>query len=955
MCDDALLNFQMLEALRKGDEHQVETLLAHWGKLQRANATTPLHLAATCASSKMNRGRADIVMMLLNTRNIDPTLTNAAGKAAEEIAKTPELQAAFQANRQAFIAERTQFLNHHLAQPTPANVQAIARFFAEDPRANLLDINYRHPTHGLTCLHQAAVLGDEELVSQLLRLGANVFSRDKRGLAPIDVAKAEGVLILLKQLTPSSVVAVDPDRLPRLEGQLKKWTNYAGGYKVRWLVLEGGFLSYYRSQEDTANACRGSLNLAHAKLWIDASDPQKFEVTGKDQTKFHLRAAMLDEAKMWIVAITQTKQYLQRYQASPEMSVANGRSRTNSVDSLELLPSQESLVMALNSTLTQFDLQERLLDKLASGQPSADTALVSTLKRCLASTRSLHQDACKMLEQREAYWRSRFEREAAQNRMWTESLQHLAAEHHAMREWVQEHQDSPCPTPRREVASPSVEDEGDVFFDFDEEDPSDLLDIGSAGHQGGPGPEATSEELINILGEEVRRVPIRQSFVGYPADGGFRTCLPKFQPGSKPPAISLWSVLKNAIGKDLTRITLPVHFNEPSSMLQRMAEDMEYSKLLDLASRQTGVAERLLWVTAFAMSNYSSTAGRVAKPFNPLLGETFEYARPDRGFRYISEQVSHHPPVSACFCESSNYVFFGEVDVKSNFWGKSYELLPQGVSHVLLFLEGGRVEHYSWKKVTTAVTNLIVGNPTIEHYGDMVVKNHATGDVGRLTFKPNRWLSSERNVLEGEVSVGGEPAWELSGAWDDHLSAKRVGRWSVGTEVADEDPLGTSLPKFLHNPSSCNALKLWKRAPPPAEPLPFKLTPFALTLNHLPPELELHLPPTDCRRRPDQRAMEDGLYDQASQKKCRLEEKQREVRKAKEAQLQKALSETPEKDHAQIRKTFEHRPQWFERAVDPDTGEGYWRFTHKYWKDRLQALELGEASPKPWGQVPIIF
>ncbi|KAI0244772.1 hypothetical protein L0F63_002954 [Massospora cicadina] len=926
--DDALLNFQMLEALRKGDEHQVETLLAHWGKLHRANATTPLHLAATCASSEMNRflisrldpscvnaqdsggntplhlatrsGRADIVKMLLNTRNIDPTLTNAAGKAAEDIAKTQELRAAFQANRQAFIAERTQFLNHHLAQPTPANVHAIARFFAEDPRANLLDINYRHPTHGLTCLHQAAVLGDEELVSQLLRLGANVFSRDKRGLAPIDVAKAEGVLTLLKQLTPSSVVAVDPDKLPRLEGRLKKWTNYAGGYKVRWLVLEGDFLSYYRSQEDTASACRGSINLAHAKLWIDAGDPQKFEVTGKDQTKFHLRAAMLDEAKMCLEMSVAVGANMN----SPlgPHSVENGRSRTNSVDSLELLPSQEGLVMALNSTLTQFDLQERLLDKLASGQPSADTALVSTLKRCLASTRSLHQDACKMLEQREAYWRSRFEREAAQNRMWTESLQHLAAEHHAMREWVQEHRDSPYASP------------GGCF----------ALIVGSAGHQGGPGPEAMSEELINILGEEVRRVPIRQSFVGYPADGGFRTCLPKFQPGSKPPAVSLWSVLKDAIGKDLTRITLPVHFNESSSMLQRTVEDMEYSKLLDLAFRQTGVAERLLWVTAFAMSNYSSTAGRVAKPFNSLLGETFD----------------HHPPVSACFCESYNCVF-GEVDVKSNFWGKSYELLPQGVSHVLLFLEGGRVEHYSWKKVTTAVTNLIVGNPTIEHYGDMVVKNHASGDVGRLTFNPNRWLSSERNVLEGEVSVGGEPAWELSGAWDDHLSAKRVGRWSVGTEVADEDPLGTSLPKFLHNPSSCNALKLWKRAPPPAEPLPFKLTPFALTLNHLPPELEHHLPPTDCRRRPDQRAMEDGLYDQASQEKCRLEEKQREVRKAKEAQLQKALSEAPEKDHALIKKAFEHRPQWFERAVDPDTGEGYWRFTHKYWKDRLQALELG--------------
>jgi len=36
--------------------------------------------------------------------------------------------------------------------------------------------------------------------------------------------------------------------------------------------------------------------------------------------------------------------------------------------------------------------------------------------------------------------------------------------------------------------------------------------------------------------------------------------------------------LKHSIGKDLTRISFPVFFNEPTSMLQRMAEDMEFSE-----------------------------------------------------------------------------------------------------------------------------------------------------------------------------------------------------------------------------------------------------------------------------------------------------------------------------------------------------------------------------------------
>lgn len=44
------------------------------------------------------------------------------------------------------------------------------------------------------------------------------------------------------------------------------------------------------------------------------------------------------------------------------------------------------------------------------------------------------------------------------------------------------------------------------------------------------------------------------------------------------PPMSLWAVLKNSIGKDLTKISFPVFFNEPTSMLQRMAEDMEFSE-----------------------------------------------------------------------------------------------------------------------------------------------------------------------------------------------------------------------------------------------------------------------------------------------------------------------------------------------------------------------------------------
>jgi hypothetical protein len=43
------------------------------------------------------------------------------------------------------------------------------------------------------------------------------------------------------------------------------------------------------------------------------------------------------------------------------------------------------------------------------------------------------------------------------------------------------------------------------------------------------------------------------------------------------------------------------------------------SHLVDVAAREVDPHRRIAFVAAFAMSNYSSTIGRIAKPFNPML------------------------------------------------------------------------------------------------------------------------------------------------------------------------------------------------------------------------------------------------------------------------------------------------------------------------------------------------
>lgn len=69
-----------------------------------------------------------------------------------------------------------------------------------------------------------------------------------------------------------------------------------------------------------------------------------------------------------------------------------------------------------------------------------------------------------------------------------------------------------------------------------------------------------------------------------------------------------------------------------------MSEDMEFSDCLDNAVAERDPTKRIAHVAAFAMSNYSSTIGRIAKPFNPMLSETFEYVNIKKSYRYIGEQ-----------------------------------------------------------------------------------------------------------------------------------------------------------------------------------------------------------------------------------------------------------------------------------------------------------------------------
>ena len=76
--------------------------------------------------------------------------------------------------------------------------------------------------------------------------------------------------------------------------------------------------------------------------------------------------------------------------------------------------------------------------------------------------------------------------------------------------------------------------------------------------------------------------------------------------------------------------------------------------MLDKASQVHDSIQRLVWVSVFACATYHGSPHRDAKPFNPLLGETYEWQ--DGRLRFIAEQVVMLYPCVLIFLKCISHI-----------------------------------------------------------------------------------------------------------------------------------------------------------------------------------------------------------------------------------------------------------------------------------------------------------
>lgn len=249
--------------------------------------------------------------------------------------------------------------------------------------------------------------------------------------------------------------------------------------------------------------------------------------------------------------------------------------------------------------------------------------------------------------------------------------------------------------------------------------------------------------------------------------------------------------------------------------------------------------------------------------------------------------------------------------MKSKFYGKSFDIHPLGTWFLRLhpLSAPGTTETYTWKKITSSVIGIITGNPTVDNYGPMEIKNHTTGEVCLMNFKPRGWSESSAYHVTGKVlGKDGKIKWSIGGKWNSQMFARltpgRQEELSLSSTKAGTD----------------QAFLLWQANHRPKN-IPFNLTTFAVSFQSLPDRLRPLLPPTDTRFRPDQRAMEEGEWDRAATEKTRVEEGQRARKREMDA------------------KGEVWKPRWFQWGREEVTGDECWISKGEYWRTRERVVE----------------
>jgi len=182
-------------------------------------------------------------------------------------------------------------------------------------------------------------------------------------------------------------------------------------------------------------------------------------------------------------------------------------------------------------------------------------------------------------------------------------------------------------------------------------------------------------------------------------------------------------------------------------------------------------------VVRYYLSGWHIKPKGVKKPYNPVLGERFR-ARwqfvDNTEALFVSEQVSHHPPISAYYYVSpeNNIIIAGDIRPKSKFLGNSAATLMQGESKIIFTNRSGEVYRIAMPNVYAR--GILFGRMVLELGDNSTVRCEKNDLICELEFRTKGFFTGAYNSIYGKIKreSTGESLYEITGKWSDIMYIK---------------------------------------------------------------------------------------------------------------------------------------------------------------------------------------
>ena len=190
---------------------------------------------------------------------------------------------------------------------------------------------------------------------------------------------------------------------------------------------------------------------------------------------------------------------------------------------------------------------------------------------------------------------------------------------------------------------------------------------------------------------------------------------------------------KNVIaGRDLLTITFPVRSSAPISMIEYTSRQNSYGPVfMTRASESADPVERMRLIMTWNIACQHTMSGFL-KPFNPIIGETYQGCLSD-GTLIFAEQTSHHPPVQAWNVQGPGgcYVYTGWMGYSAKVRFNKVCVATRG-NRMITFPDGGSVAIECCS--TDQYVNIMYGDIRHETLGTCRFVDAQNGLVGTYRY-----------------------------------------------------------------------------------------------------------------------------------------------------------------------------------------------------------------------------